>query len=144
MGQKRPKMEHFSHPGRLVDISWIILNNFELSWFNSWSFEQLDECGWSWSTDATHLIFSNFLEVSNAPHEVSSKNQRFEEIPEINFSSSPKENYFVPLFRIHQSLRIDSIYDWNNFVKYLKFSVLYNRIQWDISKKRTFKIKCFK
>ena len=43
------------------------------TWFLSWSFEELDNCGWIWSTDSTHLIFSNFLEVSNSPHKVSSE-----------------------------------------------------------------------
>ena len=53
----------------------------------SWTFEELESCGWVWSADNEKLTFSNSLQISNKPHLINTQGliieigTKIEEIP---------------------------------------------------------------
>ena len=40
------------------------------SFTGSWTFEELDSCGWTWSNSSSALTISNSLEVVGSPHQL--------------------------------------------------------------------------
>ena len=38
--------------------------------YSSFDFEQLDNCGWTWSSDPTDLRISNELVINGEPHKL--------------------------------------------------------------------------